>query len=241
MGATALTALPVDPVGSIDEAIARMQEIAALLPPTDGLSCFNRMYLTVTLAIRDQVGAGFYADAAFMALLDVTFVNRYLAAVSAYRAEPRSAPRAWRVLLACRSDRTLAPLQFALAGMNAHINFDLAPALVQTCKESHTAPDRGSYHADFEKVNRTLDALAPQVRQSFEEGVLLELDREFGELADLADGFSISAGRESAWVNAEVLWALRQQTLLSRSFLRSLDRTVGFAGRALLTRLPRLA
>jgi hypothetical protein len=230
----------VDPVASIDQAIARLQGIAASLPATDGLACFNRMYLLVTEAVRQQVGAGFFADPDFMSRLDVTFVNRYLAAVSAYRVSPGSAPHSWRVLLDSRSQAGVAPMQFALAGMNAHINYDLAPAVTQTCEDSGTAPDQGSHHADFEKVNQTLDALDTQVRESFEQGVLLELDREFTGLDDLVGGFSITAAREAAWVHAEVLWRLRDEKLLARSYLDTLDRTVGFAGRALLLRLPKV-
>jgi hypothetical protein len=236
---TTLASLPVEPAATIEDAIARMEAIDGRLPVTDGLACFNRMYLIVTRTIYAQVGSGFYADPAFMARLDVTFANRYLAAVEAYRAERRHAPRAWRVLLDCRADPDLAPLQFALAGMNAHINFDLAPAVTQTCTDLGTPPDRGSHHADYIKVNQTLDALDTQIRQSFEDGVLLEIDREFPELADLAGGFSMTAAREAAWVNAEVLWRLRDDRLLARSYLTHLDRTVGFAGRALLVRLPR--
>jgi hypothetical protein len=233
-----IATLGLDPVTSIEEAIARMQGIAEALPPTDGLACFNRMYLTVTQAVYHQVTAGFFADSPFMARLDVNFVNRYLAAVSAYRVASRNAPRSWRVLLDHRSDRGVAPMQFALAGMNAHINYDLAPALAQTCTDRDTAPDQGTHHADFEKVNGTLTALDPQIRESFEQDVLLVLDRQFAGLDNLVDGFSIVAAREAAWVNSEVLWTLRREALLARSFLTTLDRTVGFAGRALLISLP---
>jgi hypothetical protein len=222
------------------DAIDTMQGIAAALPPIDGLACFNRMYLTVTEALQSQVGAGFFADAAFMAKLDVNFVNRFLAAIDAYRVAPGNAPRSWRVLLDQRADPGLAPLQFALAGMNAHINYDLAPALVQTCTDCATSPNHGPHHLDFYKVNQTLNALDPQVRESFEQGVLLELDRQFAGLDNIVDNFSITAAREAAWTHAEVLWRLRDDTWLVGSFLTTLDRTVGFAGRALLTRLPKL-
>jgi hypothetical protein len=141
-----------------------MQEIAATLPATDGLACFNRRYLTVTKAVQSQVDAGFFADPAFMAKLDVNFVNRFLAAVDAYRVAPGNAPSSWRVLLDQRADPSLAPLQLALAGMNAHINYDLAPALVQTCRDCATSPHQGPHHLDFDKVNQTLNALDPQVR-----------------------------------------------------------------------------
>lgn len=238
--ATPLTSIDVDPVSSIEDAIGRMHGIADALPATDGIACFNRMYLLVTEAVHTQVSAGFFADPAFMARLDVTFVNRFLAALRSYRSSPADAPHSWRVLFDSRADPGVAPLQFALAGMNAHINFDLAPAVAQTCVDVGTEPEHGTHHADFEKVNQTLDALTPQVRESFEQGVLLQLDRRFGGLDDLADGFSIAAAREAAWVNGEVLWRLRDEQVLARSFLNTLDRTVGFAGRALLTRLPQV-
>lgn len=233
-----IATLRLDPVTSIADAIERMQGIAAALPPTDGLACFNRMYLTVTQMVQSQVDAAFFADAAFMAKLDVNFVNRFLAAVDAYRVAPGNAPRSWRVLLDQRADPGLAPLQFALAGMNAHINYDLAPALVQSCTDCGTSPNQGPHHLDFDKVNQTLNALDPQIRESFEQGVLLELDRQFAGLDNIADTFSIAAAREAAWVHGQVLWRLRDEAWLAESVLTTLDRTVGFAGRALLTRLP---
>ena len=239
VGATAsLASLQVDPVGSIDDAVQRMHGIAGSLPPSDGLACFNRMYLIVTEAVRQRVTSGFFGDPAFVARLDVVFVNRYLAAIRGYRSSVAGAPRAWRVLLDRRGDPTVAPLQFALAGMNAHINFDLAQAVVQTCQDLGTAPDHGAHPVDYEKVNQLLGALEPEVRQSFEHGVLLDLDRRFTGLDNVVDGFSIAAAREAAWVNAEVLWSLRGDELLASSFATTLDRSVGFAGRALLVSLP---
>lgn len=235
-----ITTLHVDPVASIEEAIERMQGLAEALPATDGIACFNRMYLLVTEAVRDQVTTGFFADPAFMARLDVTFANRYLAAIRSYQAAPGNTPHSWRVLFDDRAAPGVAPMQFALAGMNAHINYDLAPALSATCVEGSTEPDEGAHHADFDKVNRTLGRLEPQVRESFEQGLILELDRGFAGLDNLVDGFSITAAREAAWVNGEVLWRLRDEQLLARPFLTTLDRTVGFAGRALLTPLPTL-
>lgn len=235
-----IAALAVGPVNSIDEAIATLQGIDRALPPSDGLACFNRMYLIVTEAVRARVTSGFFADEAFMARLDVNFVNRYLSAITAYRNAPGRAPRAWRVLFDGRAEVGVAPLQYALAGMNAHINYDLAPAVTQTCTDCETTPEAGLHHADFEKVNETLAALDQQIRESFEQGVLLELDKRFAGLDNLAGGFSITAAREAAWVNSEVLWRLRDEEPLARIFLSTLDRTVGFAGRALLTRLPSL-
>ena len=47
------------------------------LPSSDGLACFNRMYLDVTQQVNDWIGQGFFANAGFMAHLDVVFANIY--------------------------------------------------------------------------------------------------------------------------------------------------------------------
>lgn len=224
----------------MDQAVTRMEEIAALLPPADGLACFNRMYLLVTLAVRQRVADGFFADADFMGRFDVQFVNRYLAAIDAYRLLPPAAPRAWRVLFANRSDAAISPLQFALAGMNAHINFDLAAALVETCEALGSAPDSGAREDDFAKINAILAELNEEIRMSFERGILLELDRRFDGLDNLVTNFSIVAARQTAWVNAQVLWRLREERFLYAAYVNGMDRTVAFAGRTLLIPLPLL-
>ncbi|MDQ1712939.1 MAG: hypothetical protein QOE45_2389 [Frankiaceae bacterium] len=59
----------------IGDVVARLTEIDASLPANDGVACFNRMYLTVTELVRDRLTAGFFADAATMGALDVTFAD----------------------------------------------------------------------------------------------------------------------------------------------------------------------
>jgi hypothetical protein len=76
-------ALTGPPVGSIPELLDRMAAIDRALPPTDGLSCFNRMYRLVTERVQGQLAGGSFGDAAWMGRLDVVFGNLYLAAVTA--------------------------------------------------------------------------------------------------------------------------------------------------------------
>jgi hypothetical protein len=71
------------PETSVAEAMAQMEAIGAALPAADGLACFNSMYLDVTRQVNSQLSAGFFADPAFMAHLDVTFANLYLTAADA--------------------------------------------------------------------------------------------------------------------------------------------------------------
>jgi hypothetical protein len=236
----ALPALPSGPVTSIAEVIARKEAIAAALPVTDGVACFNRLYLTVTREVEARVGSGFYSDPAFVTRLDVVFANIYFDALDDWNRRRKAVPRSWAVLIRRRKDDGLAPLQFALAGMNAHINRDLPIAVVETCRQLATSPDADAHEADYEKVNELLGDLEPAIQESFEEGILLELDRQFAGIDNLAATFSIKAAREVAWNNALTLWTLRDERFLARPFLDGLDRLVAFAGRSLLLPLPRL-
>ncbi len=236
----ALSPLPSGPVASIAEVIARMEAIGAALPITDGVACFNRLYLIVTREVDLRIGTGFYQDPAFVAQLDVVFANLYFAAVDHWNGNRDAVARSWAVLARRRQDKNLAPLQFALAGMNAHINRDLPIAVVETCRQLGTTPLEGFHPADYDKVNELLGELEPAIQESFEEGILLELDRRFAGIDNLAATFSIKAAREVAWNNALTLWHLRGARRLSRSFLDNLDRLVAFAGRSLLLPLPRI-
>jgi hypothetical protein len=59
-----------------------------------------------------------------MSQLDVTFAGLYFDAVEA-AGDPAAVPLAWRPLIEERGQPAIEPIQFALAGMNAHINHDL--------------------------------------------------------------------------------------------------------------------
>jgi len=148
--------VPDAPVASVAEAIARMEAIDAALPATDGVACFNRMYLVVIQQINSQISAGFFADPVFMAQLDVTFANLYFAAADRL-GDLAAVPSAWLPLAERRDMAGIEPVQFALAGMNAHINHDLPLALVSTCEALATSPDADPHFADYQKVDELLD------------------------------------------------------------------------------------
>ena len=80
---SASPAAPSAPVTSVAQAIARMELIEASTPASDGLACFNRMYLGVTREVNSQLSQQFFADPEFMTLLDVTFANLYFGAADA--------------------------------------------------------------------------------------------------------------------------------------------------------------
>ena len=100
------------------------------LPESDGVACFTRLYLSVTEGVEQQLGGFAFQDPRFLARLDVVFAGLFFSALDASRSDPSAMPRAWAPLVEARAARGIAPLQFALAGMSAHINRDLPVALV---------------------------------------------------------------------------------------------------------------
>jgi hypothetical protein len=214
------------PPETIADVIVSMRAIGDGLPPRDGVACFTRLYLAVTEGVGEAESG--FASPEFLTRLDVRFANLYFRALE----DP---PRAWSPLLEARGHPGIAPIQFALAGMNAHINRDLPLALVQTCDELGLELRRdGPEHADFLAVNALLVAAEVRVKRDFLTGELAIADEALGEVDDVIAMWNVERARDAAWTNAETLWSLRSSPDLANSFLVALDRMVGFAGRGLL-------
>ena len=222
------------PVTRIDDVLTRMNEIAAALPATDGVACFNRLYLAVTTNVIAAEQSGTFASTAFLSALDVAFGNLYFGALSQLEAGG-APPRAWAPLFATRSRTDIAPLQFALAGMNAHINRDLPVGLVQTFAALGLDMARPSPQAtDYDSVNGVLATTETSVAATYFTPLMATLHRDFHGVDDVVANWSVREARAAAWTNGATLWQLRDQTAVSRGYLEALDGLVGFAGRGLL-------
>jgi hypothetical protein len=218
---------------TVAEVIARMEATETALPAADGLACFNRMYLEVTRQVNDQLGEGFYADSTFMTHLDVTFAGLYFGAVEA-ASDPAAVPLAWRPLVEQRDNTGIEPVQFALAGMNAHINHDLPLALVATCTALATSPEAGAHYEDYQKVDQLLDAAEQSVRQSFESAPELAVDRHLTAVSNLIGNWTINSARDLAWNNCLLLWAVRDDPIARGLLADSLASSAAIASRLLL-------
>ena len=224
---------------SVDGVLARMREIDAELKTSDGVAVFNRIYLQVTERIADILAHGTAAEQPFhdgvvMADLDVRFANLWLTAYEADAAR-RPVPRAWRPLFEAR-DQHLLPIQYAIAGMNTHIEHDLPLAVVATCKAHRLEPDR--LHHDYEAVNAILAQVEAPIRRSFLDDVGRELDDRLNPVVHLISSWNIDKARDLSWVTVETLWALRKMTFIRDRFEDSLGHTVGMTSRALLSPVP---
>jgi hypothetical protein len=220
-----------DPIATV---IDRMETVAAELPAADGVSRFNHLYLEVTRSVDSAALTSLFEDIGFMTELDVGFAGLYFDAVDASQAG-RPLPRCWAPLFEARNDSHVAPIQFALAGMNAHINHDLPLALVSTCVKAGVELDSDSpQHRDFLKVNDLLATVETRVKAEYVTGLVGVADEVLGRIDDVVAMWSITEARNAAWTHAEMLWAVRDSPVLTAAFEDVLDGTIGFAGRGLL-------
>lgn len=217
----------------VDAIVSRMRALDAALPERDGVAVFNRVYLTVTEAVDRHIDGGRFADARAAITLDVRFAERYLAAVE--RAEDeRRPPACWRPLFQMRRHPGVRPLQFALAGINAHIGHDLALAVVDACRSLGCEP--ADLEDEFDRVGDLLVSLEERIREDLMPGP--DLLQIADPLTHLLGSWSLERARDATWSAARALWALRRLPDVAEEFTERLDAAVGFAGRMLLTPLP---
>jgi hypothetical protein len=118
--------------------------------------------------------------------------------------------------------------------MNAHINHDLPLAVTGTCAALATSPAAGTHLADYQKVDRLLDAAEQSVRQSFESAPELAVDRHLQAVCDLVGSWSINSARDVAWNNSLLLWDVRENPAARGLLCDSLAATTALASRMLL-------
>lgn len=220
---------------TVDGVIARLRTIDAELPADDGVAVFNRMYLAVTERIAaviadPPVDATTFRDPATMTELDVRFADLWLTAYDEDAAH-RTVPAAWRPLFQARS-AGLLPVQYAVAGMNTHIEHDLPIAVAGTCRARDLAPP--DLRRDYEEVNKVLAQVEAPIRRSFLDTVGRDVDDRVGPVVHLLSTWNIDQARDLSWVTAETIWSLRTTEVLLDRFLDALGHTVGMTSRALL-------
>jgi hypothetical protein len=167
----------------------------------DGVACFNFMYLRVTQAVNRRLSS--FEDPEFVERLGVVFAEFYLREYAAGEAKAWVS-KAWEPLFSEGRRKGVAPVQFALAGMNAHINNDLPWALLQAWGEVGGAPaDDSPVYRDFQRVNKILEDVAGEVRATLESGLIRWLDRLFGRFDDVVAAVVVAKARTEAWRRAE--------------------------------------
>ena len=222
------------PPQSIADVIKTMQAIDTICADGDGLKWFNWLYLRVTQAVEQGVAANGFADPTWMAALDVQFAGLYFAAARSLLSGADN-PGCWAALFAVRDQARLARIQFAFAGMNAHINHDLPLAVVNTCKAAGIRPQHGTVqYNDYTAINDTLTMLLDDAKTTLRVRLPGDDLPAVSALDDTLAAWSITAAREAAWNNAELLNHIDNVPSLADGFMNSLDGLTSVVGKTLL-------
>jgi hypothetical protein len=218
---------------SIEQVIELMQQIDDCIPNDDGLKWFNRLYLSVTQQI-DLQPASYWEDSSWLINLDVVFAGFYFRALAGFLSGAPSVPSSWTAMFEARYRTGVDRIQFALAGMNAHINHDLALALLAVDEQAGVVPGAASpQHVDYQTVNLLLNSVMPSVLQMLASDTLGVLAEETGKIGSLLAFWDICQARDLAWDFANHLRDL--SGVIQQAALDAQDQVTGVLGRAILS------
>lgn len=219
---------------TIDDVLRMMMQIDQLLADGDGLKWFNRLYMMVTKEVDVSPPAGGWKDADWLLRLDVVFAGFYFAAVAGFLDGSADTASSWSALMEARHEAGIDRIQFALAGMNAHINHDLALALLETDRVMNVVPGYGSpQHVDYEAVNGLLNTVMPAALQMLAVGILGLAAQDTGKIGRVLAFWNMCKARDLAWDFADHLRGLDGVALTVG--LAAQDQMTGVVGRAILT------
>ena len=229
---------------SIEEVVAKLKTITDILGELTGgrppLGGFNELYHTITsdvLALREDGG---FEDPGFLTELDLQFARRYFAALLLWTNRDPSTPSVWKILFEKKVGEA-SNLQGAMAGVNAHIDFDLAHALVETFKVRGLVPGPGReslsvQHRDYGKINDIFFEEIPKLRRRMYTHVLQRiLDKLVGSLDDDLQGLVVKETRAAAWRDSYSLWILQKDPEAYAEYSRALDDDATDASRIVFT------
>ncbi|HJV23192.1 MAG TPA: DUF5995 family protein [Holophagaceae bacterium] len=196
------------PASDIHDVIARLDALVeGYRSGASRLGYFPALYRRVTLAVRDGIAQGRFQDGPRMDRLDTAFANRYLEAIAAWQ-EGRACSACWRKAFEAADRWRPTILQHLLAGMAAHIQFDLGIAAATVAP----GPALAGLESDFMAINEVLNGLTGPVQAALDGlspwmGIL---DLAGGSLDEALARFGMGAARDGAWAFAERLAPLPQ-------------------------------
>jgi hypothetical protein len=199
-------------VPEVIETLATVRQAAATVVPRgdeDGIASFTRLYHEITCGVQEAVTNGLFEAGSFIVDLDINFARRYLDAVRKLTAGEQ-APLCWATLFDVRSDEEVPTLDYAVAGVNAHVNFDLAFALLTTW-ETHPDPaERDAQHRDYCRINDIFYAKMNALQEEFHSPFARFGDGSWiDRLGNLFGDLLVRETRDLAWDAAMRMWAHR--------------------------------
>lgn len=189
-----------------------LKELSRIADDTAGTCSHNAVFARAYLRMTQLYGhtraiPGYYQDVSYFNHVDAVFARYYTDAYYDWKSGNRAdVPRSWLTALDAATGKRVSGSGDLLLGMNAHINRDLPFVMAAV---GLVAPDGSSRKADYTAVEAWLyDATIPLIAE-----FATRFDPAMDDTADPL-GISnaglfqmVSAWRENAWRNAELLVA----------------------------------
>jgi hypothetical protein len=213
----------------------------------DRRAVFSECYLVMTRRVHLRVRDGAFHDGPWVTRLLDRFADYYFDAVDAHDGvgppvEGHTCPEVWRGALDACSDPDCHPLQALMLGINAHINHDLALALVDVLDDWETLDEeqRRLRRDDHELVDTIIDETTDEVQREVVaqwSPLASAIDLLLGPLDEWAFGTLAQSWRSQVWVDAMELVRLAPEDRSSAAE-RIGERASGVATVILLGRRP---
>jgi Family of unknown function (DUF5995) len=151
----------LDEPATIDDVLRNIDQIIDwAIKAKSHIGYFAVLYKRVTLGIREAIREGVFDDGHRIEQLDVAFARRYFNALNAYfyPDEHQGLTLPWKVAFVGDQDDQAIIVQHMIAGLNAHISFDLGLAVVEIAGNS-----LDSLANDYSRVNALLCSQIPGI------------------------------------------------------------------------------
>ncbi len=221
---------------TIQGVLERMAELEAVLYPEDGTSAFLRVYAEVTREVEGACDRSVFANPAFIRELVVRFAQFFFDALRTYHEGAIPPADVWCALFHRRFVEGIAPVQYALAGVNAHICYDLPQAIRHACIAVNRIPRRDMReYEDYLLINELLDQVEIRALHALAGPRLRALVESASPWSERLLMDWIRAARAQAWEDARRYWFLtRYDVSVSADLLTALDQKATRRSRILL-------
>lgn len=190
------------------EVISKMQLLIQQWEETaDDKALFLRCYLMMTDNVLKAINQQEFNDPAWVNAVLEHFADYYFVALQAYENDPNSAPKVWQLAHKAAGDPKITPLQKMLAGINAHVNYDLVLNMADLLKpewNNQTEQQRASRYADHCKINavigHTVDAVQDQILDPVMP-IIGIIDKLLGPVDEMLLSHLIAHWRDTVWHN----------------------------------------
>ncbi|HET7820491.1 MAG TPA: DUF5995 family protein [Ornithinibacter sp.] len=197
----------MDGAGTAEERLAALAQEWG--DASDRRAVFAECYLVMTRRMEENIRAGRFHDGVWVGRLLDRFATYYFDAVDSYGGliEEPVCPAIWHEALEACADPDCHPLQALMLGINAHINHDLALALVDVLDDWPTLDDatRQRRREDHEMVNTIIDDTTDEVQRDVVgrwSPAAEALDWLMGPLDEWAFGALAQSWRSRVWADA---------------------------------------